>query len=155
MMSLSLIGIIGIVLLLLLLFSGMPVGFSMAFLGFAGFCYVVNISAGLNILAKDFWEVFSSYGLTVVPLFTFMGQIAFQSGISRRLYESAYTLVGNRRGGMAIATVAACAGFSAVSGSTNATAATMASVALPEMRRYHYDIGLAAGPLPPPAAWAF
>ena len=144
-MSLTTIGIIGIVLLLILLFSKMPVGFVMAFLGAAGFCYVVNFRAGLNLLAKDFWEVFSSYGLTVVPLFTFMGQIAFHSGISRRLYDSAYVFVGNRRGGMAMATVAACAGFSAVSGSTNATAATMATVALPEMRRYKYDMGLATG----------
>lgn len=144
-MSLTTIGIIGIVLLLILLFSKMPVGFVMAFLGTIGFCYVVNFSAGLNLLAKDFWEVFSSYGLTVVPLFTFMGQIAFHSGISRRLYDSAYVLAGDRRGGMAMATVAACAGFSAVSGSTNATAATMATVALPEMQRYKYDMGLATG----------
>ena len=144
-MSLTAIGIIGIILLVILLFSEMPVGFVMAFLGVIGFCYVVNTKAGLNLLAKDFWEVFSSYGLTVVPLFTFMGQIAFHSGISRRLYESAFVFVGNRRGGMAMATVAACAGFSAVCGSTNATAATMATVALPEMRRYKYDMGLATG----------
>jgi len=144
-MSLTAIGIIGIILLVILLFSEMPVGFVMAFLGVIGFCYVVNAKAGLNLLAKDFWEVFSSYGLTVVPLFTFMGQIAFHSGISRRLYESAFVFVGNRRGGMAMATVAACAGFSAVCGSTNATAATMATVALPEMRRYKYDMGLATG----------
>ena len=139
------VGVIGIVLLIILLFSNMPVSFVMAFLGFLGFCYVVKIDAGLNLVAKDFWEVFSSYGLTVVPLFTFMGQIAFHSGISRRLYDSAYILIGNRPGGMAMATVAACAGFSAVCGSTNATAATMATVAFPQMKRFKYDMGLATG----------
>ncbi|MBW1911255.1 MAG: TRAP transporter large permease, partial [Deltaproteobacteria bacterium] len=88
---------------------------------------------------------FSSYGLTVIPLFVFMGQIAFHSGISRRLYDSAYVLVGSRRGGLAMATVAACAGFSAISGSTNATAATMGTVTIPEMKRYNYDMSLATG----------
>jgi tripartite ATP-independent transporter DctM subunit len=123
----------------------MPVGFVMGFLGFVGFSYVVNLDAALSLIARDVFEVFSSYGLTVVPLFVFMGQIAFHSGISRRLYDSAYVLVGNRKGGLAMATVAACAGFSAISGSTNATAATMATVTLPEMKRYKYDMSLATG----------
>ena len=144
-MSLTTIGIIGIVILVILLFSNMPVGFVMGFLGFLGFSYVVNINAGLSLLARDIWDVFGSYGLTVIPLFVFMGQIAFQSGISRRLYDSAYVLLGHRRGGLAMATVGACAGFSAISGSTNATAATMATVTLPEMKRYKYDMSLATG----------
>ena len=144
-MSLTAIGIIGIIVLVIFLFSNMPVGFVMGFLGLIGFSYVVNPSAGLSLLARDVFEVFSSYGLTVVPLFVFMGQIAFHSGISRRLYDAAYVLVGHRRGGLAMATVAACAGFSAISGSTNATAATMATVTLPEMKRYKYDMGLATG----------
>ena len=144
-MSVTTIGIIGVVVLVLLLFSRMPVGFVMGFLGFIGFSYVVNLNAGLGLVARDAFEVFSSYGLTVVPLFVFMGQIAFHSGISKRLYDSAYILVGSRKGGLAMATVAACAGFSAISGSTNATAATMATVTLPEMRRYNYDMSLATG----------
>ncbi|MBW2208370.1 MAG: TRAP transporter large permease [Deltaproteobacteria bacterium] len=144
-MNVTTIGIIGVVVLILLLFSRMPVGFVMGFLGFLGFSYVVNVSAGLSLMARDAFEIFSSYGLTVVPLFVFMGQIAFHSGISKRLYDSAYVLVGNRPGGLAMATVAACAGFSAISGSTNATAATMATVTLPEMKRYGYDMGLATG----------
>jgi C4-dicarboxylate transporter DctM subunit len=144
-MSLTTIGIIGIVILLILLFSQMPVGFVMAFVGLFGFSYVVNFSAGLSLLARDIWDVFSSYGLTVIPLFVFMGQIAFHAGISRRLYDSAYVLLGSRRGGLAMATVGACAGFAAISGSTNATAATMATVTLPEMKRYKYDMGLATG----------
>ena len=144
-MTVTTIGIIGVIVLILLLFSRMPVGFVMGFLGFLGFSYVVNPSAGLSLISRDAFEVFSSYGLTVVPLFVLMGQIAFHSGISKRLYDSAYVLVGNRKGGLAMATVAACAGFSAISGSTNATAATMATVTLPEMKRYNYDMGLATG----------
>lgn len=144
-MELTTIGILGLLLLVILLFSYMPVGFVMGFLGFLGFSYVVNLNAGLNLLARDVWDTFSSYGLTVIPLFVFMGQIAFHAGISRRLYDAAYVLLGNRRGGLAMATVGACAGFSAISGSTNATAATMATVTLPEMRRYGYDMGLATG----------
>lgn len=144
-MSVTTIGIIGIVILVLLLFSRMPVGFVMGFLGFLGFSHVVNVDAALSLIARDAFDVFSSYGLTVVPLFVLMGQIAFHSGISKRLYDSAYVLVGSRRGGLAMATVAACAGFSAISGSTNATAATMATVTLPEMKRFKYDMSLATG----------
>ncbi len=144
-MSLTTIGIIGIVILVVLLYSKMPVGFAMGFLGFAGFSYVVSLNAGLSLLARDVWDVFSSYSLTVIPLFVFMGQIAFHAGISRRLYDSAYVLLGHRRGGLAMTTVGACAGFSAICGSTNATAATMATVALPEMKRYGYDMSLATG----------
>ncbi len=144
-MDVTTVGIIGLVILVVLLFSKMPVGFVMGFLGLLGFSYVVNLNAGLNLLARDVWDVFSSYGLTVIPLFVFMGQIAFHAGISRRLYDSAYVLLGHRRGGLAMATVGACAGFSAISGSTNATAATMATVTLPEMRRYKYDMSLATG----------
>lgn len=144
-MSLSTTGIIGIIILIVLLYSKMPVGFAMGFLGLIGFSYVVNIDAGLNLLARDVWDVFSSYNLTVIPLFVFMGQIAFHAGISRRLYDSAYVLLGHRRGGLAMTTVGACAAFSAICGSTNATAATMATVALPEMKRHGYDMGLATG----------
>ena len=144
-MSLTTIGILGIIVLVILLYSKMPVGFAMGFLGFSGFCYVVNFNAGLNLLIRDVWDVFSSYSLTVIPLFVFMGQVAFHAGISRRLYDSAYVLLGHRRGGLAMTTVGACAGFSAICGSTNATAATMATVTLPEMKRYGYDMGLATG----------
>jgi len=144
-MSLTTTGIIGIIILVLLLYSKMPVGYAMGFLGLTGFSYVVSFEAGRNLLVRDIWDVFSSYSLTVIPLFVFMGQIAFHAGISRRLYDSAYVLFGHRRGGLAMATVGACAGFSAICGSTNATAATMATVTLPEMKRYGYDMGLATG----------
>ena len=139
------IGVIGVAILIILLFSGMPVGFVMAWVGFLGFSYLTDLTSGLGLLARDVFDTFSSYGLTVVPLFIFMGQISFFSGISRRLYDSAYVLMGSQRGGLAMATVAACAGFSAISGSTNAAAATMATVTLPEMKRHKYDMGLATG----------
>jgi tripartite ATP-independent transporter DctM subunit len=144
-MSVTTIGIIGIIVLVIMLFSNMPVGFVMGFLGLLGFSYIRGAEPGLALLSRDVFEVFSSYGLTVIPLFVFMGQIAFYSGISRRLYDSAYVFLGSRRGGLAMATVGACAGFSAISGSTNATAATMATVTLPEMERYKYDQSLATG----------
>jgi C4-dicarboxylate transporter DctM subunit len=144
-MNLTTIGIIGVLLLVLLLFSKMPVGFVMALLGFTGFSYVVTVDAGLSLLARDVFDTFSSYDLTVIPLFIFMGQLAFYSGISRRLYDAVYVLMGHYKGGLAIATIGACAGFSAISGSTNATAATMATVTIPEMRRYNYDMSLATG----------
>jgi len=144
-MDLIHIGIIGIIILIIFLFSNMPVGFVMGLVGLGGFIYVKGFGPGLNLLASDVFEIFSSYGLTVIPLFVLMGQLSFQSGISRRLFEAVYVLLGNRRGGLAIATIGTCAGFSAISGSTNATAATMATVALPEMKRYGYDMGLATG----------
>jgi C4-dicarboxylate transporter DctM subunit len=139
------VGLIGLVILILLLFSRMPVGFVMALVGVIGFSYVVSLEGGLRLLAKDVFDIFGSYNLTVVPLFILMGQIAFHAGISRKLYDSAYTFLGHYPGGLAITTVGACAGFAAICGSTNAAAAAMASVALPEMKRFNYDDELATG----------
>lgn len=139
------VGIIGIVFLVIILFSRFPVSFCMTIVGFLGFGYLVSPAAALNIIAKDFYSVFSSYNLTVVPLFVFMGQVLFYAGISRKIYDAAHAWLGQYRGGLAIATVGACACFSAICGSTNATAATMATVALPEMKRYKYSPELATG----------
>jgi len=144
-MSPTLVGTIGLVILIVVLFSRMPVGFVMALLGLMGFSYMVSLEAGLSLLAKDILDIFGSYSLTVVPLFVLMGQLAFHAGISRRLYDSAYRFMGHWPGGLAMATIGACAGFAAICGSTNASAATMATVALPEMKRYHYDMKLATG----------
>ncbi|MGD9332341.1 MAG: TRAP transporter large permease subunit, partial [Desulfobacterales bacterium] len=132
-------GIVGLLALFILIFSRMPVGFVMALIGFGGFGYIVNYDAALNLIAKDIFDVFGSYNLTVIPLFILMGQISFHAGISSRLFEVAYKFIGHWPGGMAIATIGACAGFSAICGSTNATAATMAAVTLPEMRKYRYQ----------------
>jgi len=139
------IGLIGIVVLVVIFLLGMPVGFAMPLVGLAGFCYLVSPGAGLSILARDVFANFSSYSLTVIPMFVFMGSIAFASGMSRRLYDTGYTMFGQMRGGLAMATIAACAGFAAMCGSTNATAAAMGRVSLPEMKRYHYDDSLATG----------
>lgn len=139
------IGIIGIIALFILIFFRMPVGFLMALIGFVGFGYIVNIDASLNLLAKDFFSIFGSYSLTVIPLFVFMGQLAFHSGISSRLFDAAYRFIGHLPGGLAIATIGACAAFAAICGSTNATAATMAAATLPEMKRYNYKPELATG----------
>ncbi len=138
-------GLVGCLLLLLLLMSSMPVAFAMAAVGFVGFAIIVSPGAALSMVTTDLYETFSSYSLTVIPLFVFMGQIAFHAGISRRLFNAAYHWLGPLPGGLAMATVGACTGFGAICGSGPATAATMASVALPEMRRYKYDMELASG----------
>ena len=145
-MSLALVGILGIIILLLILFIfGMPVGFAMALVGFCGFCYVISFKAGLNMVGAVLWDTYSKYGLTVIPLFIFMGQIAFYSGVNEKLYTAAYKWVGSIRGGLAMATVTACSAFSAICGSNAATAATMTTVALPEMNKYKYNPRLSTG----------
>ena len=125
------IGIVGILVLIFILLIGVPVGFALATVGLAGFCYLVSFDAGLNLIARDFFATLSSYSLTVIPMFVFMGSIAYASGMSRRLYDASYTLLGQLRGGLAIASIAACAGFAAICGSTNATAAAMGRDASP------------------------
>ncbi|MCK5837208.1 MAG: TRAP transporter large permease [Desulfobacula sp.] len=145
-MSLTLVGIIGILLLLFILFVfGIPVGFAMGLVGFAGFSYVISLDAGFNMLATVTWDTFSKYGLTVIPLFIFMGQIAFYSGVNEKLYTAAFKWVGHVRGGIAMATVMACAAFAAICGSNAATAATMTTVALPQMNKYNYEPMLSTG----------
>ncbi len=139
------LGLLGCGLLLLLLVCSMPVAFVMAIAGVLGFAMVVSSPASLSMMTVDFFDTFSSYSLTVIPLFIFMGQVAFHAGISKRLFHAAYCWLGMFRGGLAMATVGACAGFGAICGSGPATAATMASVALPEMKRYRYDMELASG----------
>jgi tripartite ATP-independent transporter DctM subunit len=144
-MSPTLIGIIGIALMIAIFFSRMPVAYVMAIVGFLGFSHLTSFNAGLKLLSRDIYDVYSSYGLTIIPLFILMGQIAFNAGISRRLYDVAYRFLGRIRGGLAMATVCACTAFGAVCGSSPATAATMATVGLPEMKRYGYGDELAAG----------
>ena len=144
-MSPEIAGIVGIVLLLVIFLLRMPVAFAMAFVGFVGFAYLSGSDAALSLLAQDIYETFSSYPLSVIPMFILMGDLAFASGISKRLYDTTYTWVGALRGGLTIATVLACAGFAAICGSTAATAATMGRIALPQMKKYKYDDTLATG----------
>jgi C4-dicarboxylate transporter DctM subunit len=138
-------GLVGIGLLVFLFLIRMPISFAMAFVGFVGFAYLGGLEAAFSVLAQDIFQQFSSYPLTVIPMFVLMGNFAYASGISHRLYETAYAWVGHFRGGLTIATVLACAGFAAICGSTAATAATMGRIALPEMKKYGYDDQLATG----------
>ncbi|MDM8548681.1 TRAP transporter large permease [Desulfobacterales bacterium HSG2] len=144
-MNPTLIGITGIIVMLAIFMTRMPVAYVMALVGYAGFSIMISGKGGLNLLSRNIYEAFSSYGLTTIPLFILMGQLAFNSGISRKLYDTAYKYLGGVRGGVAMATVTACAAFGAVCGSSPATAATMATVGLPEMRRYKYADELSAG----------
>jgi tripartite ATP-independent transporter DctM subunit len=139
------IGLISIVFLLFLFFLGMPVSFSMAFVGWIGYCYLVSPEAGSKLLIRDVFTVFSSYPLSVIPAFVLMGSYAFASGISERLYKTAYDIFGSLKGGLTVATVVTSAGFAAVCGSTSATVATIGKIALPEMKRYKYGDTLATG----------
>jgi tripartite ATP-independent transporter DctM subunit len=139
------IGILGLAIVLVLFLTGIELGFAMALIGFLGFSYMVSLKAGLNLLAKDFFDVFASYGFTVIPLFVLMGQIAFNAGIAKRLYDAAFRFIGHIPGGLAMATVAGATAFKAICGSSPATAATFASVAVPEMDRYNYDKKLSTG----------
>jgi len=141
----STIAILGIILMLVLMFIGIPVGFAMALAGFLGMLYFVSPVAALTTLGGTLWSQFSDYGLSVIPFFILMGQICFNSGISGRLYDAAYKWVGQLRGGIAMATIGACAGFAAICGSNTATAATMGTIALPEMKKYNYDPVLSTG----------
>jgi C4-dicarboxylate transporter DctM subunit len=139
------VGILGLTFVLVLFLTGIELGFAMALVGFLGFSYIVSVHAALNLLAKDIFDVFANYGFTVIPLFVLMGQVAFNAGIAKRLYDSAYRFIGHVPGGLAMATVAGATAFKAICGSSPATAATFASVAVPEMDRYGYDKKLSTG----------
>jgi C4-dicarboxylate transporter DctM subunit len=139
------IGLVALAVVLVLFITGIELGFAMALIGFLGFATLISTKAALNLLAKDFFDVFSSYGFTVIPLFVLMGQVAFNAGIARRLFNTAYKFIGHVPGGMAMATVAGATAFKAICGSSPATAATFASVAVPEMDRYGYDKKLSTG----------
>jgi len=138
-------GLIGMGLMLVLLFLGMPIGFAMALIGFLGMLYLVSPNAGLTLMKTVPYTTATTYSLSVVPLFILMGAFAFHTGLSRDLYLMVYRWLGHMPGGLAMATVGGCAGFAAISGSSLATAATMGMVALPEMKRYNYDPALATG----------
>jgi tripartite ATP-independent transporter DctM subunit len=139
-------GLTGIIILLASIFLlRVPVGFAMGIIGFAGFTHILGWKAATGMLGTEVWGVFSSYGLTVIPLFILMGQICFYSGVNERLYKAAYAWMGHIRGGLAMATVLACGGFAAICGSNSATAATMSTVALPQMKKYGYSPILSTG----------
>ena len=144
-MSNALIGVVGILALFGLLAIRMPVGIAMMLVGFVGIAVMNGWPAALATLGSEPFVIASNFELMIIPMFVLMGNLASMSGMSRDLYGAAYAWFGHWRGGLASATIAACAGFAALSGSSVASAVTMGRVALPEMRRYEYHPRLATG----------
>ncbi|MFW6178651.1 MAG: TRAP transporter large permease, partial [Desulfohalobiaceae bacterium] len=136
-------GLLGIFLVFLLILLRMPVAYVMLVVGFAGYAFLTSTNAALSIAASTMYNTFASYSLIVVPLFVWMGFIAFHAGISSRIYDAVYKVMGNLPAGLALATIGASTAFGAICGSTTATAATMSAIAVPEMKRYHYNPSLA------------
>jgi tripartite ATP-independent transporter DctM subunit len=141
-------GILGMFFLFAILFLGVPIGFGMALTGFLGMI-VINkaLPPSLAMLGIGPYDTAASYMLTVVPLFILMGELAYHSGISNELFETASKWFGRQRGGIAMSAVAGCAGFAAVCGDSLATAVTMGTIAIPEMQKKKYDMSLATGAL--------
>jgi len=139
------VGLIGFILLFILFALGVPVGFSMAAVGFAGMWYLISGTAAFAKITITSFETISSYDLATLPLFLVMAYVTLASGLTKDLYNLVSKWMGHRAGGIAMATVGACAGFAAVSASSIATAATMGSVALPEMKKYNYAPSLSTG----------
>jgi len=142
----TVIGVLGMILLFVLLFLGMPIGFGMANTGYLGMILVYKgVPPSLAMLGISSFETASSYMLTVVPLFILMGELAYRSGISQDLFNTASKWLGRLPGGLAMSSVAGCAGFSAVCGDSLATAVTMGTIAVPEMKKKRYNMRLATG----------
>lgn len=139
------IGIIGSGILVFLLFLGMPIAFVMMFVGFLGISYLTSVNAALPVVAKTVYETASHYPYTIIPLFILMGGFAGNAGITRQLYDSFDKWFRKWPGGLGIATIAACAFFAALSGSSVAASAAMGTIAIPEMRRFNYAPRLAVG----------
>jgi C4-dicarboxylate transporter DctM subunit len=144
-MSELLIAALGFAVLLLLILARLPIAAAMALVGVGGTAWIAGWQVALATLRQSPFERASSYTLVVVPLFMLMGYLAARSGLSQNLFRAANVWLGHWRGGLAMATVGACAGFAAICGSSVATGATMCSVALPEMRRYRYADSLSTG----------
>jgi tripartite ATP-independent transporter DctM subunit len=144
-MSATLAGLIGLGALFFLLAFRTPVAIAMMVIGVVGIWVLNGWQASMSTLVDESFVIASTYELIVIPLFVLMGNFATISGMSADLYRAAYAWVGHWRGGLASATIASCAGFAALSGSSVASAVTMGRVSLPEMRRYNYDNRLATG----------
>ncbi|MGD9944183.1 MAG: TRAP transporter large permease, partial [Burkholderiaceae bacterium] len=140
-MTLSLFAFIA---LLGLTFVGIPIAWAMIGIGFGGVALLRGVDPALAMAGQVAFETAMSYDLSVVPMFVLMGNLVNHARMSHQLYEAAHSFVGHRRGGLALATILSCGGFSAISGSSVATAATMAKVAIPSMRRFGYSPDFAA-----------
>jgi tripartite ATP-independent transporter DctM subunit len=141
-MTLSLIGFAA---LLTIAFLGFPLGFSMMLVGFVGFASVRGVGPALETVSQQILGLALNANFVTLPLFVLMGVFVFRAALAEDLYDAAHAWLGNKRGGVAMATVAACGGFASISGSSVATAATMAKVSIPPMRKYNYHEGFAAG----------
>ena len=139
------VGVIGIFFLFLLLALRMQIGFSMALVGFLGFAVLSSLGSSFAIMGMEPFKIGAAYSLTVIPLFILMGQFANHSKMGFEIYQTVYRWIGFLPGGLSMATIGACGGFAAISGSSLAAAATMGMVALPEMKRFKYDNALATG----------
>lgn len=139
------IGVMGFVVLFVLMFVRVPIGIAMGIVGVGGFAMLTSLNPALNLLAQSPLRQSTDWDLAVIPMFILMGAFASAGGMSRELFHASNTWLGHRRGGLAMATITACASFAAINGSSVATAATMTQVALPEMRRAGYQPGFAAG----------
>ncbi|MEW6663684.1 MAG: TRAP transporter large permease [Thermodesulfobacteriota bacterium] len=144
-MSAEMTGVVGICILLILIFMRMNIGLSMASVGFFGFAGVAGIKSALGMLGTTVYNTVAYYPLTVVPLFILMGAVISHSGLGEVLFEGAYKWLGHLRGGLATATIAACAVFAAMCGSSTAETVTIGRIALPEMKRYNYSDSFACG----------
>ena len=136
-------GVLGIIVFVIFLCLRMPIGIAMALTGVVGFSYLVTPDAAFRMMSSEFYMNFANYSFSVIPMFVFMGYLAYHSGVGAKLFKFAHTLIGHLSGGIAMASEVACAIFGAVCGSATATTATIGSIALPEMKKYHYDDGLA------------
>ncbi|MGR3557914.1 MAG: TRAP transporter large permease [Paracoccus sp. (in: a-proteobacteria)] len=140
-------GLTGFAVLLALMAIRVPIGVAMMTVGVGGYAAWTGVSPLLAFLKTSTYYQFSTYSLSVIPLFVLMGEFATQAGMSRALYRTAAAFLGHRKGGLAMASIGGCAAFGAICGSSLATAATMGQVALPEMKRYNYSGALATGSL--------
>lgn len=138
-LNLNLIALLGLIALIVCIFLGMNIAFSMIVVGFFGYALIMGFPAALKLFNNVPFVNASNYSLIVGPLFILMGQFAYKSGLSAGLFNAADKWLSKVRGGLSYATVVACAGFSAICGSTNATAATMGVIAMPEMKSAGYD----------------
>ncbi len=137
-------GLLGFAAMFALMALRVPIAVAMGLVGLVGFALMRSWPAAFSSAAGEFTDI-GAYTLSVVPLFVLMGNFVTRAGMSRDLYQAAYALIGHRRGGLALSTITACAGFGAICGSSLATTATMARVAMPEMQRFHYAPAFAAG----------
>ena len=137
--------ILGLILVIVLITLGLPIAFSMATIGFLGLVFIIGIEPSLAMIGQIFFDNGMNYTLSILPLFLLMGNFVVKAGLADDLYSAANAWLRHKKGGLAMATIIACGGFSSVCGSSLATAATMAKIALPSMKKFGYPDSLATG----------